>query len=1017
MVVAGALLLASLVFVGCKLEDLLASVEPVFSHGSGTYQEELQVSIATAFGTIHYTIDGSTPTESSTAYSTPVTVGRSMTLKAASFSNGTSSTVHSATYELKVKTPTFDQNEGETNASAIHVTDATAGSVIHYTTDQSDPTASSAVLGTGGVSVGTELYLNVIATKDGWTNSDIVRKHFTHPATALGEPAFSVGSGTYREEQQVSITASSGTVYYTTDGSTPTESSTAYSTPVTVGRSMTLKAASFSNGTSSTVHSATYELKVKTPTFDQNEGETNASAIHVTDATAGSVIHYTTDQSDPTASSAVLGTGGVSVGTELYLNVIATKEGWTSSDVVRKHYSSATIHSVSQPVFSPNRSFVEPDATVSITCPTDGAVIYYTTDGSAPKTSSTRQTYRSPFSLSHDTTIKAIGVLTLSTSSSDVTYYSTVAEKLYKCIVMADCVITSAASPMTAGVSTVRITCATPETSIYYTTDGSDPKTSDTKYTYGGPFILEQSATVKAVACREGVFSHSVTVASYTAVVATPAFSPDGGGVAEDGGTQVTITCATPGASIYYVVGGGTPTTSSTLYDGPFTVSETTAVSAIAVKVGCTDSAQATVNFRLPEKCEKPDIYFSSSDSTGNLIGYVFFGSKTSVYTPTTGSTVYYTIDGSTPTRDSYRYDGTGIIFTEECVLKMIATKEGYTDSEVVTYTIKKRSLSNFDIYITPPVSAVISPSNPIALSYDGSTDDPEVTFHYTTDGSTPTESSTLYTGPFNLPGGCKLRVLATCEGGYPAMSEKWFVADGQLYPPVFCPGYLSKPLPFKFGTDKVTILCVDEGAVIHYTTDESTPTESSTVYTEPFILNGPGPVTVKAIATKSGSISSPIETNTYVSHEPDNFLVGTWVARGDSISVSIVVGADTISQKQSSDGNDYSAAGQYRYNSQADACFMNITENNTEEYTIDEATGGPEGYERVYGNNSSIIGVWDHSRISRFYLSPTRHCVVDSGYGTYELNDDTISLTITNWYAYLNDFLENMKRGGLVKQ
>ena len=87
----------------------------------------------------------------------------------------------------------------------------------------------------------------------------------------------------------------------------------------------------------------------------------------------------------------------------------------------------------------------------------------------------------------------------------------------------------------------------------------------------------------------------------------------------------------------------------------------------------------------------------------------------------------------------------------------------------------------------------------------------------------------------------------------------------------------------------------------------------------------------------------------------------------------------------------------------------MNITENNTEEYTIDEATGGPEGYERVYGNNSSIIGVWDHSRISRFYLSPTRHCVVDSGYGTYELNDDTISLTITNWYAYLNDFLENM--------
>ena len=56
-------------------------------------------------------------------------------------------------------------------------------------------------------------------------------------------PAFSPTSGTFTAAQSVSITdATSGaSIYYTTDGSTPTASSTLYSTPISVSATTTIK--------------------------------------------------------------------------------------------------------------------------------------------------------------------------------------------------------------------------------------------------------------------------------------------------------------------------------------------------------------------------------------------------------------------------------------------------------------------------------------------------------------------------------------------------------------------------------------------------------------------------------------------------------------------------------------------------------------------------------------------------------------------------------------------------------
>jgi hypothetical protein len=80
--------------------------------------------------------------------------------------------------------------------------------------------------------------------------------------------------------------------------------------------------------------------------------------------------------------------------------------------------------------------------------------------------------------------------------------------------------------------------------------------------------------------------------------VATPIFSP---ATWESGESlDVTLACATDGASIYYTTDGSTPTSESTAYSTKITISATTTIKAIAVKSSMTDSDVATQAYTKP---------------------------------------------------------------------------------------------------------------------------------------------------------------------------------------------------------------------------------------------------------------------------------------------------------------------------------------------------------------------------------------------------------------------------------
>jgi len=77
----------------------------------------------------------------------------------------------------------------------------------------------------------------------------------------VATPSFNPAEGTYFEPQSVSIscTTEDADIYYTTDGTEPTEGSTLYSDPIAVTETTTLKAKAFKSGyTESNIATATY---------------------------------------------------------------------------------------------------------------------------------------------------------------------------------------------------------------------------------------------------------------------------------------------------------------------------------------------------------------------------------------------------------------------------------------------------------------------------------------------------------------------------------------------------------------------------------------------------------------------------------------------------------------------------------------------------------------------------------------------------------------------------------------
>jgi len=171
------------------------------------------------------------------------------------------------------------------------------------------------------------------------------------------------------------------------------------------------------------------------------------------------------------------------------------------------------------------------------------------------------------------------------------------------------------------------------------------------------------------------------------------------------------------------------------------------------------------------------------------------------------------------------------------------------------------------------------------------STSTPSATIYYTLDGSAPTTSSTQYSGAITISKETTLKAIASAPGFLQSsVSSATFTFTNQTPSPTFTPSpgtYMS--------AQSVTLSDTDAAAKIYYSTDGSTPSAASTVYTGAIQVSSSE--TIKAIAIDPSLQDSNIITGAYVIQNGGSsidFSMGFSSTAGLTLNGSAVANNDT---------------------------------------------------------------------------------------------------------------------------
>lgn len=327
---------------------------------------------------------------------------------------------------------------------------------------------------------------------------------------------FSPASGAYTAEQNVTITGSvpGSSIYYTTNGSTPTTSSTLYTGPIKTNAptstgatyGTTIRAIEVVNGLAGTVGTSWYTVRldgavVLAPVVSPSLGGRFSGPVAITVAAAqGDTVSYGVDGSTMNRATGAMNQATLTIASSGPITAMA-RRGINSPIISGYFHIDGTID---QPVIQV--SSTDSGGVVSITDSIPAAEIHYTIDGSTP--SSASALYSAPVFVAGGKTVRAVAIQ--DTRSSSVAYRPVVST-------VAAAVFTPAAGTYS-GPQVVSISTSTVGATLYYTTDGSNPTLNSNPYT--GPITMAASGTLKVLVAKSGS-SNRTTSASY--VISTPA--------------------------------------------------------------------------------------------------------------------------------------------------------------------------------------------------------------------------------------------------------------------------------------------------------------------------------------------------------------------------------------------------------------------------------------------------------------------------------------------------------------
>ena len=260
----------------------------------GMYDDtHVQILCETPGATIHYTLDGSTPTAASPVYTAPVFVPSNLLVKAIAYKEGMedSPVVSYQVTAYKTATPVFTFENLKLN-----ITSDTPDAIIRYTTDFTDPTEESDVF-TAPFLPEENCRIKAYASKEGLTDSPINIFVFRRADYTIPAPTFTIN-----EDGKLEIipSVSGGQTWYTTDGTVPTTSSMLYTEPLELDGNYIIKAyTTHTNFFDSPLGEYASEgFIVEKPTYSFEN-----PLLTLSTATEGASIRYTLDGTIPTEES------------------------------------------------------------------------------------------------------------------------------------------------------------------------------------------------------------------------------------------------------------------------------------------------------------------------------------------------------------------------------------------------------------------------------------------------------------------------------------------------------------------------------------------------------------------------------------------------------------------------------------------------------------------------------------------------------------------------------------------